>query len=227
MRLTIDSTWCWGGDGSVCCPLRWPPEPPTVAASASLVVSNVSRRRHPGPSRQRRGHRAEAIGMLLDGQIGLRNNRRCGPAMRSCPSRLRALKTLAQFDFAFRPGIEREQIGSLHGLGFVDCGENVILLGRPGQVSWCTPLYVLKSGSFRSALVALDLHVPRDVQVEVATTRLPAQRVRRALAQRGQLEFRQCPLHAQKQTSLGGRGSWTPSSSASRDPTSPKNSDSM
>ena len=73
---------------------------------------------------------AEAIEQLLDAQIGLRNNRRLQAAMRS--SRLPAVKTLGQFDFAFQPSIKREQIESLHELGFVDRAENVILLGPPG-----------------------------------------------------------------------------------------------
>ena len=51
-------------------------------------------------------------------------------AMRS--SRLPAVKTLVQFDFTFQPSIKREQIESLHELGFLDRAENVILLGPPG-----------------------------------------------------------------------------------------------
>ena len=47
-------------------------------------------------------------------------------------SRLPAVKTLAQFDFTFQPSIKREQIESLHELGFLDRAENVILLGPPG-----------------------------------------------------------------------------------------------
>ena len=72
----------------------------------------------------------EAIERLLDAQIGLRNNRRLQTAMRS--SRLPAVKTLAQFDFAFQHSIKREQIESLHELGFLDRRENVIFLGPPG-----------------------------------------------------------------------------------------------
>ncbi len=72
----------------------------------------------------------EAIEQLLDAQIGLRNNRRLQTAMRS--SRLPAVKTLAQFAFAFQPSIKREQIESLHELGFLDRRENVIFLGPPG-----------------------------------------------------------------------------------------------
>jgi DNA replication protein DnaC len=71
-----------------------------------------------------------AIERLLGAQIGLRNNRRLVAAMRS--SRLPAVKTLADFDFTFQPSLKREQVESLHTLGFVERRENVILLGPPG-----------------------------------------------------------------------------------------------
>ena len=71
-----------------------------------------------------------AIEALLGAQITLRNNRRLAAAMRS--SRLPAVKTLADFDFSFQPSVKREQIESLHTLGFVERKENVILLGPPG-----------------------------------------------------------------------------------------------
>ena len=73
---------------------------------------------------------SEAIEKLLGAQIVLRNNRRLETTMRA--SRLPAVKTLAQFDFAFQPSIKREQIESLHELGFLARRENVILLGPPG-----------------------------------------------------------------------------------------------
>lgn len=73
---------------------------------------------------------AEAIEELLGAQISLRNNRRLTAAMRS--SRLPAVKTLAGFDFSFQPSIKREQIESLHELGFLERKENVVLLGPPG-----------------------------------------------------------------------------------------------
>ena len=73
---------------------------------------------------------SEAIHQLLEAQITLRNNRRLQTAMRS--SRLPAIKTLEQFDFAFQPSIQREQIQSLHELGFLERKENVVLLGPPG-----------------------------------------------------------------------------------------------
>ena len=46
--------------------------------------------------------------------------------------RLPAVKTLADFDFSFQPSIKREQIESLHELGFIARKENVVLLGPPG-----------------------------------------------------------------------------------------------
>lgn len=72
----------------------------------------------------------DAINRLLSAQISLRNNRRLEAAMRS--SRLPAVKTLEDFDFSFQPSIKREQIESLHELGFVERRENVVLLGPPG-----------------------------------------------------------------------------------------------
>jgi hypothetical protein len=70
---------------------------------------------------------AEAIEQLLDGQIQLRNNRRLQAAMRS--SRLPMVKRLTDFDFSFQASLRREQIVSLHELGFVERRENVVSLG--------------------------------------------------------------------------------------------------
>ncbi|OLD57352.1 MAG: transposase [Acidobacteria bacterium 13_1_40CM_2_64_6] len=47
-------------------------------------------------------------------------------------SRLPAVKTLTDFDFSFQPSLKREQLESLHDLGFIDRRENVVLLGPPG-----------------------------------------------------------------------------------------------
>lgn len=71
-----------------------------------------------------------AIEALLGAQISLRNNRRLTAAMRS--SRLPAVKTLADFDFSFQPSVKREQLESLHTLGFIERKENVVFLGPPG-----------------------------------------------------------------------------------------------
>jgi DNA replication protein DnaC len=73
---------------------------------------------------------SEAIEKLLASQITLRNNRRLQAAMRS--SRLPAVKTFEEFDFAFQPSVKREQIMSLAELGFLERKENVVLLGPPG-----------------------------------------------------------------------------------------------
>ena len=73
---------------------------------------------------------SEAIEQLLGAQIMLRNNRRLQAAMRS--SRLPGIKILDDFDFSFQPSIKREQIDSLHELGFLERKENVIFLGPPG-----------------------------------------------------------------------------------------------
>jgi DNA replication protein DnaC len=73
---------------------------------------------------------AEAIEQLLDAQIQLRNNRRLQAAMRS--SRLPVIKRLTEFDFSFQPSLRREQMESLHELGFVERRENVVFLGPPG-----------------------------------------------------------------------------------------------
>ena len=72
----------------------------------------------------------EAIETLLGAQILLRNNRRLQAAMRS--SRLPAVKQLGDFDFSFQPSVKRDQIESLHELGFVERKENVVFLGPPG-----------------------------------------------------------------------------------------------
>ncbi len=73
---------------------------------------------------------SEAIEQLLGSQITLRNNRRLQAAMRS--SRLPGIKTLGDFDFSFQPSVKREQIDSLHELGFLERKENVVFLGPPG-----------------------------------------------------------------------------------------------
>jgi DNA replication protein DnaC len=72
----------------------------------------------------------QAIEALLGAQIRLRNDRRLVAAMRA--SRLPAIKTLTEFDFTFQPSVKREQLESLHTLGFIERRENVILLGPPG-----------------------------------------------------------------------------------------------
>jgi DNA replication protein DnaC len=71
-----------------------------------------------------------ALDALLQAQIALRNHHRLAAAMRS--SRLPAVKTLADFDFSFQPSVKREQLDSLHILGFPEQKENIVFLGPPG-----------------------------------------------------------------------------------------------
>jgi DNA replication protein DnaC len=73
---------------------------------------------------------AQAVEQVLGAHIALRNARRLQTATRA--SRLPAIKTLADFDFSFQPSIKREQIESLHTLGFIERKENVVFLGPPG-----------------------------------------------------------------------------------------------
>ena len=84
------------------------------------LVRPDARGRAVGPARGRRRTGVERGVSALCGALGVP------------PARLPAVKTLAQFDFTFQPSIKREQIESLHELGFLDRAENVILLGPPG-----------------------------------------------------------------------------------------------
>ncbi len=42
------------------------------------------------------------------------------------------IKTLEQFDLSFQPTIDRKLVRELAGLGFVERGDNLLLLGPPG-----------------------------------------------------------------------------------------------
>lgn len=60
----------------------------------------------------------------------VRNNRRLQATMRS--SRLPAVKQLRDLDFTLQPSLRREQIESLHELGFVERAGDRHFLGPPG-----------------------------------------------------------------------------------------------
>ena len=95
-----------------------------------------------------RSTRPAAIEQLLAAQIPLRNNRRLQAAMRSC--RLPAVKTLGRLRFHLSAALRREQIESLHELGFVERRENVIFLGPPGvgktHLAICLAIAAAQSG---------------------------------------------------------------------------------
>lgn len=57
---------------------------------------------------------------------------RKGVEFRLILARFPWVKTLEQFDFSFQPSIDRKVVRELSALGFVDRGENIIVLGPPG-----------------------------------------------------------------------------------------------
>ena len=69
-------------------------------------------------------------------ELTLRENRRVSTALRM--ARLTTVKTLAGFDFAFQPSLDRNRILALAELNFIERAEVVHLLGRPapGKVIW-------------------------------------------------------------------------------------------
>ena len=72
----------------------------------------------------------EAFDQLFIEELTLRDNRRVSTALRM--SRLTTVKTLAGFDFAFQPSLDRNRILALAELKFIDRAEVVHLLGPPG-----------------------------------------------------------------------------------------------
>lgn len=72
----------------------------------------------------------EALDELLLEELSLRENRRIKAALRM--ARLPVMKTLAGFDFAFQPSLDRNRILALAGLDFIARAEVVHLLGPPG-----------------------------------------------------------------------------------------------
>src|SRR5919202_2967291 len=72
----------------------------------------------------------EAIEALLAEELTLRENRRVRTAL--VMARLSTIKTLAGFDFAFQPSLDRNRIMALAELTFVERCEVVHFLGPPG-----------------------------------------------------------------------------------------------
>ena len=72
----------------------------------------------------------EALDQLLVEELTVRENRRIKTALTL--GRLMTIKTLAGFDFAFQPSLDRQRILALAELTFVDRAEVVHLLGPPG-----------------------------------------------------------------------------------------------
>ena len=72
----------------------------------------------------------EAIDALLGEELSLREGRRVKAALKM--GRLLDVKTLAGFDFAFQPSLDKGRILALAQLDFVDRHEVVHFLGQPG-----------------------------------------------------------------------------------------------
>ena len=72
----------------------------------------------------------EVIETLLAEELSLRESRRIKTAL--VMARLSTIKTLAGFDFAFQPSLDRNRVLALAQLDFVDRHEVVHLLGPPG-----------------------------------------------------------------------------------------------
>jgi DNA replication protein DnaC len=72
----------------------------------------------------------EAIDALLGEELALREARRVKAALQM--GRLLTIKTLAGFDFAFQPSLDRDRIMALAQLDFIDRHEVLHLLGQPG-----------------------------------------------------------------------------------------------
>lgn len=73
---------------------------------------------------------AEALLELTDQEIRFRDERAAD--MNFKLSNFPARKTLASFDFAFQPGLDRAKVADLGTLRFVEEGSNVVLIGPPG-----------------------------------------------------------------------------------------------
>ena len=72
----------------------------------------------------------EAIDALLTEERTLRENRRVKMAVQM--AKLSAIKTLAGFDFAFQPSLDKTRVMALAGVQFIDRAEAVHLIGPPG-----------------------------------------------------------------------------------------------
>ena len=67
---------------------------------------------------------------MLTEELTTRENRRVRMAVQM--ARLSAIKTLAGFDFAFQPSLDRNRILASPGLQFIDRAEALHLIGPPG-----------------------------------------------------------------------------------------------
>jgi DNA replication protein DnaC len=72
----------------------------------------------------------EALEVLLGEELSVRETRRIKMALLT--ARLTSVKTLASFDFAFQPSLDRNRILALAQLDFIERAEVIHFLGPPG-----------------------------------------------------------------------------------------------
>jgi DNA replication protein DnaC len=72
----------------------------------------------------------DALDILLTEELTLRGNRRVRIALQM--ARLSAVETLAGFDFAFQPSLDKSRVMALAELQFINRAEAVHLIGPPG-----------------------------------------------------------------------------------------------
>jgi DNA replication protein DnaC len=101
----------------------------------------------------------EAIDAMLLEEFTLRENRRIKTALMM--ARLSTVKTLAGFDFAFQPSLDRNRILALAELQFIDRSEVVHFVGPPGtgksHLSVALGIEAVKAGRSVHFLTLADL----------------------------------------------------------------------
>ncbi len=112
------------------------PQPTTLdSIKKSLVALRMPRALEVLDQAMRRIEQGEidaigALDQILMEELSIRENRRIKTAL--LLARLTTIKTLAGFDFAFQPSLDRNRILALAELTFVERAEVVHLLGPPG-----------------------------------------------------------------------------------------------
>jgi DNA replication protein DnaC len=72
----------------------------------------------------------EFLQNLIDDELSIRRDRLLNKRLKQ--AKLPFMKTLNDFDFAFNPSINRQQIKQLATSAFVAKGENILMIGPPG-----------------------------------------------------------------------------------------------
>jgi DNA replication protein DnaC len=101
----------------------------------------------------------EAIDTMLAEELTLRESRRIKTSL--VMARLSTIKTLADFDFAFQPSLDRNRILALAELKFIEHSEVVHLIGPPGtgksHLSIALGVEAVKAGRSVHFLTLADL----------------------------------------------------------------------